>query len=151
MNITYRQFISVDKKAVAELIKALYREDSEGKPISNEQINKTIKELLNHPEKGTILLIEKDGEIIGYSILVNFCSNEYGGNILDIDELFIKPEFCGKGIGTRFIKYLVKNKFSNSVAVRLEVMPSNKKALQLYERMGFISSENKHLTYELDG
>lgn len=127
MNITYRQFKTSDKKAVVELIKSLYREDPEGKLIFDEKINRTFNELTKHPDNGTIMIIEADSKIIGYSILRNFWSNECGGNILDIDELYIKSNYRGKGIGSKFIQYLIDNKFNNSVAVRLETMPSNNK------------------------
>lgn len=105
----------------------MYREDPEGKLIFDEKINRTFNELTKHPDNGTIMIIEADSKIIGYSILINFWSNEHGGNILDIDELYIKSNYRGKGIGSKFIQYLIDNKFNNSVAVRLETMPSNNK------------------------
>ena len=151
MNITYRQFKTSDKETVTELIQALAIEDPEGKPYTLEKIHRTFDELTNHQDKGTILVILDNEEIIGYSILINFWSNEYGGNILDIDELYIKPSHRGKGIGTKFIKYLIDNKFSNSVAVQLETMPSNDRALQLYERIGFKLSQSSHLIYDFEG
>lgn len=151
MNITYRQFKTSDKKTVVELIKSLCREDPEGKPVFNEKINKTFNELTKHPDKGTIMIVEVDSKIIGYSILINFWSNEYGGNILDIDELYIKSDYRGKGIGSKFIQYLIDNKFNNSVAVRLETMPSNNKARQLYERIGFKLSQSNHFIYDFEG
>ncbi len=150
MNITYRQFKASHKKAVVELIKSLYREDPEGKPVFDEKINRTFNQLTNYPNKGTIMIIEADSEIIGYSILINFWSNEYGGNILDIDELYIKSNYRGKGIGSKFIQYLIDNKFNNSVAVRLETMPSNNKARQLCEGIGFKLSQSNHFIYDFE-
>ncbi len=151
MNITYRQFKASDKKAVVELIKSLYREDPEGNPVFDEKINRTFTELTKHPDKGTIMIIEADSKIIGYSILINFWSNEYSGNILDIDELYIKSNYRGKGIGLKYIQYLIDNKFNNSVAVQLETMPSNNKARQLYERIGFKLSQSNHFIYDFEG
>jgi len=147
MNITYRQFKNSDKKIVAELMKSLAAEDSECKPSSNLKIDKTFTELSNHPDKGTIIVLEDGVKIVGYSILINFWSNEYGGNILEIDELYIKSDYRKRGIGTNFIQYLIANKFSNCVAVELETMPSNNRASQLYKRIGFKSSQNNHFIY----
>jgi len=129
----------------------LYREDPEGKPIFDVKINRTFNELTKHPDKGNIMIIEADSKIIGYGILINFWSNEYGGNILDIDELYIKSNYRGKGIGSKFIQYLIDNKFNNSVAVRLETMPSNNKARQLYERIGLKLSQSNHFIYDFEG
>lgn len=120
MNTTYKQFETSDKKAVVELVKSLYRDDPEGKPVFDEKINRTFNELTKHPDKGTIMIIEADSKTIGYSILINSWSNEYGGNILDIDELYIKSNYRRKEIGSKFIQYLIDNKFNNSVAVRFD-------------------------------
>lgn len=149
MDIKYRQFKNSDSEVVAELIKNLYQEDPGGKPMLEQKIQKTFDSLTKHPDRGTIMLIEKEHEIIGYSILINFWSNEFGGNIIEIDELYIKKEFRSKGIGTNFIKYLKDNKFGNLVALQLEVTPTNTKARTLYENLGFKLHKNTTLTLEV--
>ncbi len=148
MDIKYRQFKTSDKKNVSELIKCLYIEDSEGKPISDEKINKTFNELLKYPEKGSIIVIEEEETMIGYCILINFWSNEDGGNILNINELYIEPDYRGNKIATNFIRYLIENRCSNAVALQLEVKLSNIKAKILYERIGFKLSKSKYFTYD---
>jgi ribosomal protein S18 acetylase RimI-like enzyme len=149
MNIKYRQFKISDSKAVSELVKSLYREDPGGKPMSSQKIQNTFDSLAEHPDRGTIIVIENEEKVIGYAILINFWSNEFGGNIVNIDELYIKEEFRSKGITTNFIKYLVENKFSNSVALQLEVTPENTKAQSLYENFGFKPHRNRILILEL--
>ena len=150
MSIMYREYKANDKPGIIRLIKALYFEDPEGKPISIDKIERTLKELHPSNDKGSILIIEDSGKIIGYSILINFWSNEYGGNILFIDELYIIPKYRGKGIGAGFIKYLVENRYGNSAAISLEITPSNTRAGELYKRIGFKVSCNTHFLYELD-
>ena len=150
MNITYRKFKAADKKIIAELMKSLTIEDPEGKPSSPKKINRTFTRLLNHPDNGVIMVLADGAKIIGYGILINFWSNEHGGNILNINELYIKSDYRGKGIGTKFIQYLIHNKFNNCVAVQLETLPANKKAKQLYERIGFKLSSNYHFEYDFE-
>lgn len=149
MNISYRKFQESDKKIITVLIQSLYKEDPGYKEITIEKIDKTFNELLKYPEKGKIIVIQDCSNIIGYSILINFWSNEYGGNILDIDELYIKPDYRDKGIGANFIKYLIDSKFSNSGAIKLEASPSNNKAKKLYEHIGFKESQNNHFIFDL--
>lgn len=149
MQIKYRQFKTSDSEIVAELIQNLYQEDPGGKPMSNKKIQNTFDTLLHHPDKGTIIVLENAGEIIGYAILINFWSNEFGGNILNVDELYIKKGLRGKGIGSGFIKYLIEDKFGRCVALQLEVTPGNKKARKLYESLGFKLHKNDTLTFEL--
>ena len=145
--IKYRKFKATDKKIVSELIKELYKEVSEKNKISNENINKTFVEFLRYSKSGRILVLENKKQIIGYCLLVNYWSNEFGGNVLNVDEIYIKPQFRGKNIGTNFIKNLIENKFMKAVAFQLEVKPLNNKAIKLYKKIGFKLSRNSHLIY----
>ena len=148
MDIKYRKFKTSDRKIVAELIQNLYREDPDGKPMSPQKIQNTFDSLKDDSDRGTIIVFEHESAIIGYAILINFWSNEFGGNILNIDELYIKKKFRSQGIGTKFIKYLAENKFGDSVALQLEVTSGNAKARKLYESLGFKLHEND--TYDLE-
>lgn len=150
MEIKYRQFKTSDWKVVTELMQNLSKEDFTGSVISVENIQKTLDTLTKHPERGTILLLENKKEAIGYAILINFWSNEFGGNILNIDELYIKKEFRSQGIGTNFIKYLAENKFGNSVFLQLEITPGNKRAKKLYKSLGFKLHEYETLKLKLN-
>ena len=87
--------------------------------------------------------------MIGYALLINFWSNEYGGNMLIIDELYILPNHRNKGLGTSFIDFLKKTKYNNSVAIELEVLPYNVKALEWYKKLGFQMSDRTFMTMEL--
>lgn len=138
-----------DYDTVTQLIQALYLEDPEGKPISREKIDLTCETLDSHPDLGTIIVFEYNNAIVGYAILINFWSNEFGGNILNIDELYIESDFRSQGIGTEFIKHLQKNTFANAVALQLEVSNDNSKAHALYKRLGFTPTKNSVLTLEL--
>ena len=59
-----------------------------------------------------------------------------------IGEIFIEPEYRGKGIGT----LLIEDTLSQHDKVKLQVAPSNKRAIKLYESLGFKKeSENEHM------
>lgn len=131
-----------------ELIKAFYREDPEGKPTNKNKIKDTFRELFSS-ESGCIMLMTINRKIIGYAILINYWSNEYNGNILHIDELYIAKGYRGQGIGSKLIKHLIKVKFYEAVAIMLEVTPINKKAEKLYRKLGFEQARNKFLIQEL--
>jgi ribosomal protein S18 acetylase RimI-like enzyme len=151
MNITYRKFNNTDFNILAGLMLGLYEEDPATKHITREKIRHTVDSLDGHPDRGTIIMIEDENEILGYSLLINFWSNEYGGNITVIDELYIKKEYRSRGIGTNFISYLIKIRYNNSVALQLETTPKNKKARKLYEKLGFEAGRNKTFYLELEG
>lgn len=148
-DITYREMRKGDTKIVAEYIKGLFQEDPTPQGMTREKIQRTIKTLLKHKDKGTIFVMKIGKEVIGYAILINFWSNEYGGNMVYIDELFVRKEWRGKGVATKFIQYLAKKKINNAVSLFLEVTPQNKTAEELYKRLGFEIHKNKRLTKEL--
>jgi GNAT superfamily N-acetyltransferase len=146
-NIHYRPMQAHEQSVVAQMMKALYEENPEDHPLREEHISRTFAQLAAHPDYGTILVFESEGKIAGYAVLINFWSNEYGGIVLSIDELYILPQFRGKGIGTDFIQYLHATKFHNAVALELEVIPYNTRALKLYEKLGFKPSDRHHLLW----
>lgn len=147
-NITYRLFTKADQEIVSQLISAFYQESPEGKPMTPAKISRTLDQLSKSPSTGTILLVERPDQIIGYALLINFWSNEYGGNILVIDELYILPSFRSRGIGSQLIKHLAESRFNDCIALDLEVLPYNQRALQLYQQLGFQLSDRAYLLWE---
>ena len=146
----FRKFDESDYRELEKMIRALYTEDDYGQPMSSDKIARTVAELQKHPEKGTIFIFENKHGIVGYAITVFFWSNEFGGNIAEIDELYVKPELRNKGIGTRFLDYSAHSHAENVVGLQLEVTPSNERALGYYTRYGFKESKNKQLYLGID-
>ena len=146
--VTFRPLKQSDYSELRKMIHALHREDPADKMIDDRKISRTIREMRKKRAVGKIIIFEGDCGIIGYSILVYFWSNEYGGRILNVDELYVKPEARRLGVATRFFDHLswaFKNKI---VAVKLEVTPSNTKALTYYRKLGFKKTRNQHLIQE---
>lgn len=144
--IKYINYRNEHYDILKEMIIALYKEDPEGEEINEVKITRTINEYKNNPSKLRILLIECDGKIVGYAIIVFYWSNEYGGDILNIDELFINEAYRGQGIATEFIGEL-KKIFDDIVALQLEVTPSNNRVMKYYNRLGFNKTSNTHMIY----
>ena len=142
----FRPFQADDTHELKQMMLALYREDPEGEPLTPEKISRTITELDQHPEKGCILMFWMGETIVGYGLVIVYWSNEFGGNILHPDELYVKAEWRNQGIATQFLAALPTNPFfDHIVGLELEVMPSNQRALQYYQHIGFQMSPNAHL------
>ena len=149
MSIQYRTLTRTDHATIAGLMRQLYEEDPPKRAVPDENFWRTLLELEAHPEKGTILAIEKDRQIVGYGVLINFWSNECGGNVLTIDELYVAKTVRRQGIGADFVRHLIRGALKDSVALRLEVTPANARARRLYERLGFLSHKNETMQLRL--
>lgn len=130
------------------MIFALYQEDPYGESITEDKINRTIIKFAEKPDKGGLFLFLSDGQIAGYSILINYWSNEHGGNVGVIDEIYVQPQFRHKGIASAFLNFIL-SELAVIKMLQLEVTPTNKRALMYYKKQGFSLSENYFLTKKL--
>jgi len=146
MEMNFRPLRHADYSELKRMIHALYVEDPVDELITDKKISKTVTQLHKKPCKGRIIIFEEDNVIVGYSILIFYWSNEYGGNILHIDELYVKPEHRERGVATCFFKHIAQTYRDKIVAIKLEVSPSNTKAMNYYRKMGFKKTRNVHLT-----
>ena len=62
-------------------------------------------------------------------------STEFGKPCIWIEDIYIKKEYRGFGIGSRFLKY-IEEKHPDCV-LRLEVEAENERAVNVYKKCGF--------------
>lgn len=141
--IEFRLYEESDYEDLREMILSLYREDPDGEPIDEEKIKRTIAEYRSNPDKVRIYMFHNENNNVGYAILVYYWSNEYGGDIVNIDELYVRKTHRNQGIGTEFLSFA--ERMDNKAALQLETTPSNRRALGYYKRLGFVPSVNTHL------
>jgi ribosomal protein S18 acetylase RimI-like enzyme len=143
-SLSFNPITPDDYDIVERMILDFYSEgrDPSDEPfMTDSKIRKTIAQTLSHPDHLKILVFHDNrsadiqGEPIGYCILTAFWSNEYGGLVTILDELYVIPAFRNKGIATRFICHLADAK--DYVAIQLECFPENTGAFNLYRRLGF--------------
>ena len=149
MNNEFRKYRDEDYSEVIALILALYKEDPYGESISVDKINRTIEELAGKPDKGGIFVFLSDGHFIGYSILINYWSNEHGGNVGLIDEIYVLPAFRNKGVASSFLNFVLSELDSTIKMLQVEVTPKNKRALEYYKKQGFSISGNHFMIKKL--
>jgi ribosomal protein S18 acetylase RimI-like enzyme len=127
-----------DYEIVERMVIDFYREggdDAETPFMTDSKVRKTIAQTLTHPDHLKIIVFRNEMKVVGYAILSAFWSNEYGGLVGIVDELYVIPAYRGRGIGSRFIRQLIEAK--DYVALQLEVFHDNERAFELYKRLGF--------------
>ncbi len=139
----FRPFNRDDLPELESMVLALYTEDTGGEPMSPKKVRRTVDEFDRHPGKGRIVIFTHDQTVVGYAIVVYCWSNEHGGDIVTIDEIFVKPQWRGRGIGTAFLNSSAFG--GDAVGLRLEVTPTNQRALGYYLRQGFAPEANQRM------
>lgn len=131
-----RRYEASDRRTVTEMLDEFYHSPAVLHPIPRAHFEKT----LNAAEAGNpcvrLYVIENGGQTAGYALLALTFSNEAGGDVVWLDEIYIRPEFQGKGLGNEFFDFLEKE-FASAARFRLEVEADNDGAVRLYERRGF--------------
>ena len=110
--------------------------------VDTSQFPETIRYLLAHPDHGRIILMFDELDLAGFAIIIQHWSNEYGGTILYVDELYVIPECRNRGVGRQFFEHLARTKPFDAIAIALEVSPANERAQRFYESLGFTRRRN---------
>ena len=128
MELQYRQTEHEDAEGIYQLNKQLILEYENVENIDLEKVLCWVRKKVTAciQEYTTIYA---DGEKAGY---YRFCRNQEG--IFEIDDLYIFPEYQNRGIGSEVIRKCCE---SASEPVMLYVFIRNRKALSLYQRLGF--------------
>jgi len=149
--MTIVDFITMnDLNHQAELVammSALYAEDEAASPVDQSRFPSSVEFLIAHPSRGRIVLFSERGAICGYALLIPYWSNEFGGTLLFVDEIFVTADARNRGIAKSFFGYLDETRPFDAVALALEVSPGNIRARQLYESLGLTHRRNSVLTY----
>ena len=60
---------------------------------------------------------------------------------LELDDLYLLPDYRGKGIGTEVLRYAVAQAKAQNTKVFLYVFRKNEGAVRLYQREGFVQTD----------
>lgn len=126
-----------DREVFLRLAEEMYGSDAVLKPIPKEYHERTFAELMRSNEYAEGYLLEWDGEIAGYGLTAKTFSQEAGGMVIWIEELYILEPFRSKGLGKEFFQYLEEHMEPQVKRLRLETEFENDRARKLYGRLGF--------------
>lgn len=134
-----------DHPAVVRFYLALNAEDPGPSAPDPARMERTLGYFARDPQRGCCLVLDEGGSIQGYALLVPYWSNERGGFVCCIDEMYVEPGARGRGRGSGLLTSLARGALGwavPTVALQLEVSSSNPRARALYERYGFTPSGN---------
>ncbi|MGE3262369.1 MAG: N-acetyltransferase family protein [Bacteriovoracia bacterium] len=133
--ISLKPATPADEAAVLEMATAFHLED--GHPLKPSSPD-AIRSLLRGSELGSIFVIQRLGESIGYCALCFTMSLEFGGLVVILDDFFVQRLHRGQGAGRAALKQIEQiAKDKKAVQLFLEVENTNGRALNFYEGFGF--------------
>ena len=124
-----------DAPAVIQMLEDFYTSDAVSTNGSPEIYAANVKNCLGDcPYVEGYVFCEGD-TLQGYSMVATGYCTEFGKPCIWVEDLYIRPQFRGKGIATDYFSFL-RETFPDRV-IRLEAEPDNEKAIALYKRCGF--------------
>ncbi len=132
-----RKICREDREIYITLAKEFYRAGVTLEVVDTKNIEITFNELMRSDVYAECYIIEHEGNVAGFALLAKTFSQEAGGLVIWLEELYIRPEYRSKGLGSEFFEYLEKNMDSSVKRIRLEVEEENTRVVKLYEKMGF--------------
>ena len=135
MSNVIRPMIPEDKPAVLEMMRVFYASPAVLSNGSEEIFNNDIDNCVNACPFLEGYIFEENGAVQGYAMVAKSFSTEFGKPCIWIEDLYMKPECRGKGIGSRFFAF-IENKYAGFV-FRLEVEEENERAVHVYRKCGY--------------
>jgi ribosomal protein S18 acetylase RimI-like enzyme len=137
-----------DVATLVGLMRAFYAED--GHAFREDAARRALVGLLEGTAHGRVLVIETDGETAGYAAVTFGYSLEFHGRDAFLDELYVRPERRGAGLGRAAIERAVEICRAEGIgAIHLEVGAGNDPARRLYEGAGFVDRAHHLMTRRL--
>lgn len=132
-----REVQEKDYEIYMELTKEFYESDAVLHPIPESHRKAAWEEVMRSKDYVQAYILEEKEEPIGYGLVSKTFSQEAGGMVIWVEELYIRSAYRGLGLGKQFFSF-VEREFSSMVSrLRLEVEPENQRAKELYEKIGY--------------
>lgn len=124
-----------------ELILSLIKEIAEYEKMSNQVIatEETLLEYIFKNNRAEVIILELDKNPIGYALFFYNFSTFVGRSGLYLEDIFIKKEFRGRGIGKEVFKFLAR-KAREEGCKRMEwvCLDWNEPSINFYKSLGAI-------------
>ncbi|MBQ3211335.1 MAG: GNAT family N-acetyltransferase [Oscillospiraceae bacterium] len=130
-----RKIENKDKEAFLSMSREFYASSAVLHDIPEKYHESCFAELMRSEDYARAYILECAGKTAGYALLSLSYSREAGGLCTWIEELYVLPQFQGKGAAHIFFKWLEEN--IPAARYRLETEHDNSRAKKLYKSLGY--------------
>jgi ribosomal protein S18 acetylase RimI-like enzyme len=132
-----RDAIASDKDFFQSMVKTFYSSEAVAHEVDEGNFEITFSQAMMDSPYMRLLIIEDDGfDPVGYALISLTYSNEVGGMVVFIEEVYIGDGHRGGGYGSKLFQFL-NEEYPSAKRFRLEVRGDNEKAIALYKRLGY--------------
>ena len=135
MQNTIRRMEKKDKKQVIEMMRVFYASPAVLSNGSEEIFEADVGHCVGESPYLEGYIFEDGDHIQGYGMVAKSFSTEFGKPCIWIEDIYIKEEYRGLGLGSYFLSY-IEEKYPNAV-LRLEVEAENERAVSVYTKCGY--------------
>lgn len=151
LDMKLRKAVAADKETYIALAREFYASDAVLHTIPDGNYAATFCEAVGGSPYVDCYMVSFGNVTAGYVLTAKTYSQEAGGVVWWIEEIYIRPEFQGKGIGGAVLRRLKEDaEKSGAARLRLEYEPSNVRAVRLYEKYGFVRLCYNQMVIEME-
>lgn len=132
---TIRAMTEADAPAVLEMMRVFYASPAVSTNGSEEIFRSDIAACVGDSPYLEGYVFEDESGLCGYAMLAKSFSTEFGKSCVWIEDIYLKENCRGRGIGSLFFDFIGK-KYPDCL-LRLEAEEENAGAVRFYERHGF--------------
>ena len=100
--VTIRLIRREDFQEVLEMMKVFYASEAVLHKASEEVLRRDIEDCLGDMPFIEGYVFEDEGKIAGYAMAAKAYTTEYGGICIWVEDLYMKPEYRHRGLGSLF-------------------------------------------------
>ena len=145
-----RTFELADKEQILAMVSDFYSGPGVLHPIPVQHFSDAFAEMVLPNGRLRGLAVFCGDTLAGYSLLAFEYSVEAGGEVVWVEDLYIKPCFRSHGLGKEVFAYIKQAYAGKATRLRLELMPQNARAHALYQSMGFEDFPYTQMIFDFD-
>jgi GNAT superfamily N-acetyltransferase len=142
----FKPATSDDVETLIVMMRDLYAHDGLA-PLDEAGAHRALLGVIGDDTFGRVFLILLATEVAGYAVLTFGYSLEFHGRDAFVDEIYLRAEYRGLGIGKRTLQFLTEVCAAEGVnALHLEVERENISAQTVYRKFGFEDQDRYLMT-----
>lgn len=131
-----RDSLPEDRNIFLSMVKRFYSSSAVAHNVDSQNFDITFDAAVSKSPFIRLLIIDDDEISVGYALLSFTYSNEVGGMVVLVEELYVSEEYRGMGFGGMVFEFL-EQEYPSAKRFRLEVRKDNERAIKLYSRIGY--------------